>query len=128
MPVTYQIDKTQSLIRTQCRGPVTLPEVLAHFRELEIDDDCPNQLDVVLDLSQQATIPSSDQLRAVSKEILRIRPTVKFGSCAIVASSDALFGTALVFEVFAARGFRATKVFRQISTAEAWLSSQRLLN
>ena len=128
MPVTYQIDKTQSLIRTQCRGTVTLPEVLAHFRELEIDDDCPNQLDVVLDLSQQATIPSSDQLRAVSKEILRIRPTVKFGSCAIVASSDALFGTALVFEVFAARGFRASKVFRQISTAEAWLSSQRLLN
>ncbi len=128
MPVTYQIDKDQSLIRTQCTGPVTLPEVLAHFHELEIDDDCPRQLDVMLDLTQQATIPSSDQLRAVSKEILRIRPTIKFGSCAIVASSDALFGTALVFEVFAARGFRATKVFRQTSTAEAWLSSQRLPN
>jgi hypothetical protein len=128
MPVTYQIDKTQSVIRTQCTGPVTLPEVLAHFRELEIDEDCPNQLDVVLDLTQQVTIPSSDQLRSVSKEILRIRPTVKFGSCAIVASNDALFGTALVFEVFAARGFRATKVFRQTSTAEAWLSSQRLPN
>jgi len=128
MPVTYQIDKSQSVIRTQCTGPVTLPEVLAHFHELEIDEDTPRQLDVVLDLTQNVTIPSSDQLRAVSKEILRIRPTVKFGSCAIVASNDAIFGTALVFEVFAARGFRATKVFRQLSTAEAWLSSQRLLN
>ena len=128
MPVTYQIDKNESLIRTRCSGTVTLPEVLGHFRELEIDDDCPSELDVLLDLSQQATVPTSDQLRAVSKEILRLRPSIKFGACAIVAGSDAVFGSALVFEVFAARGFRATKVFWHASTAEAWLSSQRRTN
>ena len=29
MPVTYQIDKNESVIRTWCSGTVTLPEVLA---------------------------------------------------------------------------------------------------
>ena len=108
------------------QGPGHAAQVLLTFRSSRSTRTVPIQLDVV-PTSQQA-IPSSDQLRAVSKEILRVRPTVKFGSCAIVASSDALFGTALVFEVFAARAFRATKVFRQTSTAEAWLSSQRLPN
>jgi hypothetical protein len=85
----------------------------------------PKRLDVVLDLSQTTSLPSSDQLRAVSKEIGRIRGTVQFGACAIVAGTEALFGTALVFEVLAARGFLVTKVFRLSSTAEVWLKAQQ---
>ena len=127
MPVTYQIDRDQAVIRTRCSGYVTFPEVMAHFHALELEDDCPNPLDVVLDLSETTSLPSSEQLRSVSKEISRIRPAVAFGACAIVARTEALYGTALVFEVFAARGFRTTKVFRQASTAEAWLTEQQAI-
>lgn len=125
MPVIYQIDLKQALIRTRCVGHVTLSEVIEHFRTLESDPDCPDLLDVLLDLREVLSLPQDADLRAVSEEIARLRPRVKFGACAIVASSDALFGTAKVFEVFAARGFRATTVVRGPSEAEGWLAAQR---
>jgi hypothetical protein len=125
MSVTYTIDKSLGLIRTRCFGHVTLPEVIAHFRELEIDEQCPTRLDVILDLTDQTSLPSSEQLRAVTEKIGRLRDRVRFGACAIVVASDAWFGTAQVFEVLAARSFSATKVFREVGVAETWLEDQR---
>jgi len=125
MPVTYTIDKPLRLIRTRCFGHVTLPEVIAHFRELEIDEQCPIRLDVILDLTDQTSLPSSEQLRAVTEKIGRLRDSVRFGACAILGASDAWFGTAQVFEVLAARSFSATKVFREFGAAETWLEDQR---
>jgi hypothetical protein len=125
MPVTYEIDKTKQIIRTRCAGNVTFEEVIGHFPELERDPDCPDRLDVLLDLSDLASLPQSDQLRAVSHEIDRVRGRVRFDACAIVASKDAVFGIARVFEVFAEEGFRVTRVFRTVDEAEAWLASQQ---
>src|SRR5262245_36782746 len=125
MPVIYRIDPKTAVIRTRCVGNVTLEEVLDHFRTLESDPECPKTLDVLLDFREILTIPSDSQIRFVSEEIARIRPRVRFGACAIVASSDALFGTAKVFEVFAARSFRVTTVTRGPSEAEVWLEAQR---
>lgn len=125
MPVTYRIDSAVGLIRTRCEGFVTLPEVLAHFHELAADPDCPPLLDVLLDLRFITSVPSIDKLQAVGTEIARIRPVVEFGACAIVAEKDEVFATAKVFEVVAARMFQASRVFRRISEAEEWLTSQR---
>jgi hypothetical protein len=125
MPVLYRIDAALGLIRTRCVGDVTFSEVAEHFRALEADPDCPERLDVLLDLRETSSLPTDLQLKAVSEEIARIRRTVQFGACAIVASSDVLFGTAKVFEVVAARVFRVTDVFRGPAAAEAWLAEQR---
>jgi hypothetical protein len=125
MPVTYEIDKKQGVIRTRCIGFVTLAEVTDHFRALEQDADCPSRLDVVLDLRETRSLPTSDQLRAVSEEIGRIRGKVQFGACAFVVHTDPLFGTAMVLEVFAAKRFRVTKIFRELAEAETWLALQR---
>ncbi len=125
MPVIYQIDREKGLIRTRCVGYVTLPEVADHFRRLMEDPDRLSPLDVLLDLREVTSLPSDDQLKAVGEEIRRIHDTLEFGACAIVASSDVLFGTAEVFEVFAAPGFRVTKVFRGPTEAESWLAQQR---
>ncbi|SRR6266540_2308203 len=127
MPVSYEIAKARGIIRTTCAGRVTFGEVVDHFQALEQDPDCPKRLDVLLDLRETTTLPTSDQLRAVSEEIGRIRSKVQFDACAILAATDALFGSAMVFEVFAARRFRATKVFREPDEAEAWLESRRSL-
>jgi len=125
MPVTYTIDKPLGLIRTCCSGHVTLPEVIAHFRELEIDEECPPRLDVILDLSDTTSLPSTEQLRAVSEKIGQIRSNVRFGACAIVVRTDAWFGTAQVFEVLAARSFSATEIFLEVTAAETWLEDRR---
>jgi hypothetical protein len=125
MSVTYTIDKPLGLIRTRCFGQVTLPEVIAHFHELEVDEQCPTRLDVILDLTDTTSLPSNEQLRAVTEKIGRLRDSVRFGACAIVVGSDAWFGTAQVFEVLAARNFSATKIFREVGAAETWLEDQR---
>jgi hypothetical protein len=124
MPVKYQIDKVNRIIRTRCIGPVTIEEVVEHFRVLERDPDCPDRVDVLLDLSEETTVPNKGNLQQVTGEIRRIRGRVQFGACAIVASTDALFGMLRMFEVFAQQYFRQSFVFRTASEAEAWLASQ----
>jgi len=121
MPVTYQIDKAKGIIRTRCIGPVTIKDVIDHFRVLERDPNCPDHVDVLLDLSEQTSIPTNENLRDVTREIGRIRNNVQFGACAIVACSDALFGMLRMLEVFTEEYFRQSHVFRTTSEAEAWL-------
>jgi len=125
MPVAYQIDQGRKLIRTTCSGIVTIEEVIGHFRQLEHDPECPDRLDVLLDLSEQRTVPSAENLRAMIGEISRIRMKVQFQWCAIVACSDVLFGMLRMFEVFAEDYFQRTRVFRDKNEAEEWLSAQR---
>ena len=57
MPVIYQIDRANGIIRTRCVGPVTIDEVIDHFRQLERDADCPERLDVLLDISEETSVP-----------------------------------------------------------------------
>jgi hypothetical protein len=121
MPVTYQIDKTKRIIHTRCIGKVTIKDVIDHFRVLARDPNCPAHVDVLLDLSEQTSIPTNENLRDVTREIGRIRNGVQFGTCAIVACSDALFGMLRMFEVFIEEYFRESHVFRTTSEAEAWL-------
>ena len=128
MPVSYEIDKVKGMIHTKCSGAVTLEEVIDHFRVLEKDPDCPRHLDVLLDLTEQTSIPRSENLRDVAREISRIRGTIQFGTCAIVAGSGTLFGMLRMFEVFTEPYFRQTRVFRTAPEAEAWLVFTRSNN
>jgi hypothetical protein len=124
MPVTYEIDKTNGIIRTRCIGAVTIEEVVDHFRVLEQDPECPDRVNVLLDLSDETSVPTKDNLQTVVGEISRIRGRVQFGACAVIACTDALFGMLRMFEVFAEPCFREIRVFRKASEAKAWLAAQ----
>ncbi len=125
MPVTYEIDAANGIVRTRCVGPVTLQEVLGHFRDLTRDPDCPRHLDVLLDLSQETSVPESEEMRIVADEIGRVRERVTFGTCAVVACRDALFGMLRMFQVFTEGLFSESWVFRSLPEAEAWLAERR---
>jgi hypothetical protein len=94
---------------------------------LEQDPDCPDLLDVFLDLSEVQSIPETRQISTVISEMNRIRGQVRFGACAILANRDALVGMMRVFEVMAENYFRVTCTFRVANEAEAWLVSQQSL-
>ncbi|MGO9087420.1 MAG: hypothetical protein ACLP6G_02885 [Terriglobales bacterium] len=125
MPVTYSIDAPARTIRTTCRGPVKLAEVLDHFRTLQDDPACTGQLDVLLNLSDVESLPQTTQLTNVTAAVSLVRAKVEFRFCAIVANRDAMFGMMRIFEVFAGRYFRAIQVFRGETEAEAWLAGER---
>ena len=126
MPVTYQIDPHSKTIRTKCVGHLTLPEVVEHFKTLERDPECPRHANVFLDLSEVSSLPETRQLSVVVTEMKKIRSTVRFEACAIVATRHALFGMMRMFEALAEELFRVTGTFRTATEAEAWLASQRL--
>jgi len=125
MPVVYEIDKFRGLIRTRCNGPVTLEEVLGHFRALEHDPACPDRLDVLLDLTAMASKPDRGELQDVRSEMDRISGRVRFGACAVVVSSDVMFGMSRMFTSLAGSYFRDAQVFRATSDAEEWLTLHR---
>jgi hypothetical protein len=125
MPITYQIDKARKLVRTKCVGDVTFNEVMEHFQALCRDPDCPQRLDVLLDLSELNAIPDPQQIREVSNTIGDIRDRVEFNACAIVARSDVLFGMARMFASLAENQFHATNVFRTVDQGEMWLISHK---
>jgi hypothetical protein len=124
MPVTYVIDKPRKFIHTRCLGDTTLEEVIGHFDELVQDPDCPDQLDVLLDLSEMNSVPESDQLWTVSKKIGNTVSRVRFDRCAIVAVEDVIFGMSRVFAAFAENHFEAVQVFRDQKEAQNWLAKK----
>lgn len=123
MPVTYRIDQARRRIHTRCMGEVTLEEVQQHFVTLGRDPVCPDQLDVLLDLTEMTNLPSSGQLGAVTVELARVAPRVRFRHCAIIASQEALFGMARMFEVYAEKYFVGTRVCRTVPDGERWLEA-----
>jgi hypothetical protein len=62
MSVTYKIDANKRTVRTKCVGSVTLHEIIDHFRILQQDPECPDRLDVFLDLSEMESLPETGQL------------------------------------------------------------------
>ena len=126
MPITYQIDVDNRTIRTKGLGNVTLRDVIDHFRTLEQDPQCPERIDVFLDLSEVDSLPETPQVSTVVGELSRIHHRVRFDACAILVSGDALFGMMRVFEAKAEEFFRGTRTFRVATEAELWLVSQKM--
>lgn len=117
MPIRYALDAEMRSIRTHGVGQVTLPEVLAHFDELQALSDRPARLDVLLDLTECTSVPETDQLRGVARRVGSLGPNV-FRTLTVAASSDGLYGMGRMFEVFAGPFFESIEVFRDLASAE----------
>ena len=123
MPITYRINRERARVETTCSGQTTLKEVMAHFDELQKDPGRPQQLDVLLDLTEQLSlfpIPRRCGPRPIRVGLVT---DLVFGACAVVATRESLYGMARMFEVFARGHFAAIQTFRDRKEAEEWLDS-----
>jgi hypothetical protein len=125
--VSYRCDRESGVLHTEFSGDVKFDEVMGHFRDLEADASLPKRLDVLLDLSQMESLPESAQLRSVAGEVGRLREKLEWGTWAIVAPRDALFGMLRIFEVFTEGKLAKSRVFRDRADAEDWLESERVV-
>jgi len=126
VPVTYSIDPVRKLIHTICSGPMTLAEVIDHFRTLSTDPMCVGDLDVLLDVDRAEGFPEVGELGSVVTEVAKVSQNVRLGLCAIIASNVTMFGMMRMFEVLSGRYFRASRVFRNTSDAQQWLDSHQI--
>ena len=120
MPVTFTIDAPRALIITRCFGHVTLAEVQEHFQELARVWPPVDRLDVLLDLTDQTSLPALRDLEEAATEFDKQIGPRRFGRCAVV-TEPGLHESMQMFEVLAGRFFDAIEVFRTPLAAFAWL-------
>lgn len=120
--VTYRLDRSKGLLETRCVGPVNLPDVMEHFARLRADPDLPEQLDVLLDLTEMTSVPEAGQLRQVAYAVAGLAATLRLRAIAVVASRDVLFGMSRVFGAFIDEQLERVRVFRAVDDARRWLA------
>ncbi len=125
MPITFDLDRVARSIRTRCVGNVTFDEVMDHFRELGDLKPLPEGLDVLLDLTEMASLPAGTQMRGVASGVTRIDSIAEWGCWAVVTDRDALYGMVRMLRVFLEGQVRDFGVFRDLAEAERWLAAQR---
>jgi hypothetical protein len=123
MPVTYRIDPDRRRILTRCTGETTLPEVLAHFDELERDSRVPEGADVLLDLIGMTSVPNVGQIRSAADRAVAAGGKVRFGAIAIVSDGGDAAGMARAFKTLTTRLFTNSGVFSSRIEAETFLES-----
>ena len=122
MPVTYTISIPKALIVTRCFGQVTLAEVQEHFQELARVWPPVDRLNVLLDLTDQISLPRLRDLEEVATELDEQIGPRRFGRCAVVVVTEQdLHGSMQMFEVLVGRLFDAIEIFRTLSAAFVWL-------
>jgi hypothetical protein len=67
------------------------------------------------------TLPNVGQMRSAAERAAKASCKLRFGSIAIVAGTEEIFGMARVFETFTERLFARSAVFRSREAAERWL-------
>ena len=125
MPVRYDIDADQRVIRTRCIGETTLREVLAHFAELKSTPSLPQPLDVRLDFTEMTSLPRLDQIEAAAETTASLTPMLKWGAMAIVVNDPLAHHVSRVYEALVNHYFQEVKIFRDAADADVWLETVR---
>jgi hypothetical protein len=121
MPITYRYDDLANRLVTRCEGGVRFQEVVEHFRRLGRDRRIKPGCDVILDLSFQTAMPTSEQLDDIAAIIEDVVEIIPFGRCAVIAPQDLVYGLGRMFQGFTWPLFTGTKVLRNNAEAIAWL-------
>jgi hypothetical protein len=116
----YTIDVPRALIVTRCIGRVTLAEVQEHFQELARVWPPVDRLDVLLDLTDQISLPTLRDLEEAATELDKQIGPRRFGRCAVV-TPEAIHEPMQMFGVLVGRLFDAIEIFPTPSAALMWL-------
>lgn len=122
--VSYVSD-ANGVVRVQFSEGATLAAALDALRALAADPALPAVPDLLVDLRNSPRLPESSQLRAIAGTLGSLAPTLRWGSCALVANSDVHYGMSRIFAVYAETAFEAVQTFRELADAEGWLKAQR---
>lgn len=127
MPRTasYLLDPADGVVRVRFSENVTLADALEMLRAVAADPALPAAPDMLVDLRNAPPLPDSAHLRSIVGTLERLAPALRFGACALVASSDPHYGMSRIFAVYAERTFEAVQTFRELPDAEAWLRARR---
>ncbi len=122
MPISYRIDKQRRLVLTTATGVLTEEELLDHKRALIVD---PEFEPGMRELTDVRTIERLSVTAAGVRKMVALDQdhTDRLGDyrLAIVAPTDASFGTARMYQMLTEANVQSIGVFRNMEEAEQWL-------
>lgn len=124
MPIHYRYDDAARRLLTRCEGQLTLPEVIAHFRELSGSTRLHPGSDVLLDLTFQTNVPPPEPLASAASVLEEVSELIPLGRCAIVAPNDVANEIGRRFQAVTWPLFTGIRLFRTNADAIAWLDAE----
>lgn len=119
MPLTFQIDREERILRSHGSGVLTVSDLLTYFAETRAHPDYEPGMNRVMDLRAITQLPSSEDIRSLAA-FARTKAPVETARMAIIAPSDLAFGVSMMFKAFVGYGERLI-VVRDEREAMDWL-------
>jgi hypothetical protein len=121
MPLTFQVDTAERVIRSRGSGVLTTSDLFGYFAASRADANYDASMHRVMDLREVTQLPSSDDIRSLAA-FARSKAPVETARMAIIASSDLAFGVSMMFKAFVGYGERLV-VVRDEKEAMDWLTT-----
>jgi len=121
MPVHYRYDESSHRLLTRCEGDVRLKDVVGHFRELTTLSRLQPGSDVLLDLTFQTSLPSTEKIDSAAAVLEEVTDLIRFGRCAVVAPPGVPSEIGRRFQAVSWPLFTGMRVFGSSGDAIDWL-------
>jgi hypothetical protein len=123
MPVRYEIDAAEGLVRVELAGAVTSSDVYAYYATLAADPAFRPGLSVLADARQVTAAPSFGELHGIATTTASSPPAGRPARVAVLVSSGWLFGIVRQFDVLVEAGNIRVTPFYDATAAGRWLAS-----
>ena len=122
MPINHRFDGGLNVLFVEMHGVITDDDLLHYAKTATTDTDIPGPHHELIDLrGVQVPEASTDSLRRVAATFRDAEQAPKGVKIAFVASSDAAFGMARMYQAFRTGSEAAFHVFREMGAARKWL-------
>jgi hypothetical protein len=121
MPVYYRYDESKHRLLTRCEGDVRLQDVVGHFRELTTISRLQPGSDVLLDLTFQTNVPTTEKIDIAAAILEEVTELVQFGRCAVIAPHGTPTEIGRRFQAVSWPLFAGMRLFASSGDAIDWL-------
>ena len=121
MPLTFQVDRENRIVRSRGTGELTTADLLEYFTNTRADPNYEESMGRIMDLREVTQLPSSEDVRSLAA-FARSKAPVPDARMAIIAPSDLAFGVSMMFKAFVGYGERLL-VVRDEQEAMAWVTN-----
>jgi hypothetical protein len=118
MSMSYTIDAARRLVITRGRGVISSADLHDLTNHIRVDPGFDPSFRSLADLTEVTGVTVDSMATAETAAMPLFNPGTRR---AIVASSDVVYDSALLFASYAERAGQEVRVFRELALAKAWL-------
>ena len=124
MPISYQIDRRNSIVRVRPTGSIEFDEIATTVEQLLRDPSLQPGMNVLSDHSELRSVASTQLVRSSVPLLQRLAERLGSFKCAVVVPRDASYGMARMAEAYARSTAVEIRAFRVRDEAESWLTQE----